>query len=580
MRKMRKNKLSGYEPEKENVKTFNRNTVLINKGNILRNIFIIGALFMLFGPQASAQIIQNVSIKKSNVFGYLITQSEKVDESFGGGYSMYVPAYPLVKDYPGREFQSGLFGTWMHPKNEKPLPIEKMYIDVEGGLGWWRDTEYATETPKFIMGGVQLNFVGWANGVGAGQGRNWDTPKGKYGVAQLSPWVLWPPDGLNIKQGTCGEMFGSGYLPLPLTEPKEKTAGTDVSTGNQCWTLFLNTANFKGPLTFFTPYFWSEASTKDPRIEGLSLDQRPSEANKAFQQETQHIHSAEAADSKGVRYARMAPTNYPTNQEGISELLHRRMVYNKKALWNDVEAWFKGGKPADSKIKLEGAADMVKFKKNVRSSWGFRGDHIPKDKGALMNITSFMNVEVTDDATLKIEWKGDLVTRTKTEIGGLVTLPEYYKLVDSDKNKNGEWIAVAPEDVPKETGLHSLSFKRKYEGGNKTYVTPEAPVSCWKTPGPVAGPFRAKLGDGSTVTYFWYKFCDQPALLNAAMSKKERMEMQRRVELLHRHWTKDREYLPPATVGKLAELDPALFVTPPKGMEIGYVPIVTRQGIE
>jgi hypothetical protein len=33
-------------------------------------------------------------------------------------------------------------------------------------------------------------------------------------------------------------------------------------------------------------------------------------------------------------------------------------------------------------------------------------------------------------------------------------------------------------------------------------------------------------------------------------------------------------------VGKLAELDPALFVTPPKGMEIGYVPIVTRQGIE
>jgi hypothetical protein len=197
-----------------------------------------------------------------------------------------------------------------------------------------------------------------------------------------------------------------------------------------------------------------------------------------------------------------------------------------------------------------------------------------------MNISSFMNVDVTDDATLKIAWKGNLVTRTKTEIGGLVTLPEYYKLVDSDKNKNGEWIAVAPEDVPEETGLHSLSFKRKYEGGNKTYVTPEAPGSCWKTPGPVAGPFRAKLGDGSTVTYYWYKFCDQPALLNAAMSKKERMEMQRRVELLHRHWTKDREYLPPATVGKLAELDPALFVTPPKGMEIGYVPIVTRQGIE
>jgi hypothetical protein len=27
----------------------------------------------------------------------------------------------------------------------------------------------------------------------------------------------------------------------------------------------------------------------------------------------------------------------------------------------------------------------------------------------------------------------------------------------------------------------------------------------------------------------------------------------------------------------LADLDPAVLVTPPKGMEIGYVPIVTRQ---
>ena len=54
--------------------------------------------------------------------------------------------------------------------------------------------------------------------------------------------------------------------------------------------------------------------------------------------------------------------------------------------------------------------------------------------------------------------------------------------------------------------------------------------------------------------------------------------MQARIEKLHRSWTKDREYLPPPALGKLAELDPALIVTPPKGLEVGYVPIVTRQG--
>ena len=79
------------------------------------------------------------------------------------------------------------------------------------------------------------------------------------------------------------------------------------------------------------------------------------------------------------------------------------------------------------------------------------------------------------------------------------------------------------------------------------------------------------------VTYYWYRFADQPALLNADLTAAERENLQKRVEMLHRKWTKDREYLPPATVGKLAELDPALIVTPPKGMEIGYVPIVIRQ---
>ncbi|MCD6346679.1 MAG: hypothetical protein J7L96_04585, partial [Bacteroidales bacterium] len=544
-----------------------------------QTVFLAYILLILLAPLASAQETSERLILKGNVGGYLISQREKVDESYNAGYSMYAAAYPLIREYPGRSFQSGLFGTWMHPQHDRPLPVEKLYTDIEGGLGWWRDTEYATATPKFIMGGVQLNFAGWANGPGAGQGRDWDNPKGKYGVAQLSPWVLWPPDGLNLKQGTNGELFGSGYLPLPLTEPKSTTAGKNVSTGNQCWTLFLNTGNFKGPVAFFTPYFWTRASVEDPRIDGLFLDQCPSQANKPFQMETQHIYSAEATDSKGQRYARMAPTQYPVGPDGNTDLLHRLMVYNKKALWDDVEAWFKGGKPANGIIDLKGAYQQ-KFKKGGRSSWRFYGEHIPKDKRALMNITSYMDANVTDTATLRVRWEGDLIKRRETENGDVLTLPEYYKLVKTEGDDIGEWIAVAPEDVPTETGLHDIDFSNKDPRTPTAYVTPEEKESSWKTPGPVAGPFKAKLGDGSTVTYYWYRFADQPALLNADMSREEREEMQRRVEMLHRNWTKDREYLPPPMIGKLAEIDPALIITPPPGLEIGYVPIVTKQGIE
>ena len=545
--------------------------------------YLITYFFLiLLAPLASAQDIlvkKEANILKTHVGGYLITQREKVDESYNAGYSMYAAAWPLLREYPGRSFQSGLFGTWMHPQHDGSLPVEKLYTDIEGGLGWWRDTEYATATPKFIMGGVQLNFAGWANGPGAGRGRDWDNPRGKYGVAQLSPWVLWPPDGLNLKQGTNGELFGSGYLPLPLTKMKTITGGKNISTGNQCWTLFVNAGNFKGPIAFFTPYFWTRASVDDPRLDGFFLDQRPSMANKPFQMETQHIHSAEATDSKGQKYARMAPTQYPVGTKGNSDLLHRLMVYNKKALWDDVIAWFEGGPSADGKIDMEGAS-MQKFKKGVRSNWKFYGEHIPKDKRALMNITSYLDPTVTDSSTLSVRWEGDLITKRETENGAVITLPEYYKFEKNDGDDIGEWIAVAKESVPTETGLHQLSFSRVYEGGNKTYVTPEASKSPWKTPGPASGPFKVKLGDGSTLTYYWYRFADQPALLNADLSKEEREEMQRRVELLHRNWTMDREYLPPPMIGKLADIDPALIITPPEGMEAGYVPIVTRQGLE
>jgi hypothetical protein len=65
--------------------------------------------------------------------------------------------------------------------------------------------------------------------------------------------------------------------------------------------------------------------------------------------------------------------------------------------------------------------------------------------------------------------------------------------------------------------------------------------------------------------------------LNADMTPEEREKMQKRIEAIHQHWPIDRNYLAPPTVGKTADIAPALIVTPPKGMESGYVPIATKQ---
>lgn len=502
--------------------------------------------------------------------GYLFIPAQKVPEEFNGGFSVYAAAWPIVDTYPGHRFQTGLCGTWMFPQHEPDKkPEGKCYTDVEGGLGWWRDTHFPTTTPKFIMGGVGPNFKWIANGPGYGAG-TWEKPRGQYGVAQLSPWVLFPLDGLNLKQGTCGELFGYGYLPLPLTPAKRTTAGKNVPTGNHCWTLFLNTANFKGPVAFFTPFFWSQATLENPQWAGLMLDSRPAEPNKAFQMETQHIPAILATNKDGKVYARIAPTSFPMGLEGYSVVMHRITAYKMAALWDDVLRWFEGGPPASGQIKTE-ASVVHTMGKGGGSSWSIYLPNTPRAEKAPLPWRAFATSFTLDAITFGYRWNEEL---TRKE-GSRVVLPEYYRL-DSD-GKKSQWTVVSPKEVPPELGLTQHRFVTPKEKPQEPRTTPEDPASCWKKPGPAAGPFQARLGDGSVVTYYWYRFADQPAMLNADLTPEERELVQKRVEMLHRTWTKDRNYLPPPEVGRLASLDPALIVTPPRGMEAGYVPIATRQ---
>ena len=76
-----------------------------------------------------------------------VAQSQ-VPASFNFGFSFYTAAWPLEK-YQGHKFRSGLYRTWMHPQYDERGP-DKLYSDIERGLGWWTDTRCPSETPKFI----------------------------------------------------------------------------------------------------------------------------------------------------------------------------------------------------------------------------------------------------------------------------------------------------------------------------------------------------------------------------------------------------------------------------------------------
>ncbi len=304
----------------------------------------VSILLVAMHPGVNAQIVEG----RQSGFTWITTENV-ADTAFGSGYTMYCAAWPIFKDYPGpQDFQTGLSSSWMTTRKLDSQP--QFYTTIEGGLGWWHDTRFGKKVPKFIMGGVAKDFYAWANGPGAGRSdllpngqRDWSTPGGKYGVAQLSNRLLWAPDGLNIAQGVNGELLGYGYIPLPLTEPITNTNGTDVVTGNQCWTLFLNSTNFKGPATFFLPTFWTEPVLLDPSLEGLMLDTRPSDPNVAFGVEHAGSPALISRDTNGDRYAKVNRLQFPANNDDRSMVLNHITVYSPDALWTDMEAWFNGG---------------------------------------------------------------------------------------------------------------------------------------------------------------------------------------------------------------------------------------------
>ncbi len=158
-------------------------------------------------------------------------------------------------------------------------------------------------------------------------------------------------------------------------------------------------------------------------------------------------------------------------------------------------------------------------------------------------------------------------------------LPEYFELGADNK-----WHPISADAVPASTELTTTEVPTSPRP-ETTYLTPlesdcafQDPNGPWNSPGPAAGPFYAELGDGSTVTYHWYRFVDQPAIVHANLPDSVRDEMQARVELIHANWSDGGRIHGAPERGQPRHRRPRCdCVTSRRRMEIGYVPIVTRQ---
>ncbi len=531
---------------------------------------------------ADAAQPQSPKLVSQGLAGYISMRVPAPPAEYGYGVSLYATAWPLLEK-PLSDFQIGLASIWIVPENrsinypllpkgtlardswpERGPSYRDVFQTIEGGLGFWANTRFGSPTAKFRMNGTndgynhEISTPGWAFGGGPSAKA---LAADKMGIAQLSSRILVPPDGLTFKKGTCGELLGYAWMALPLTRAKATTAGINVPTGNQCWTLFLNTQNARGPVAFYTPSTWSRISRQYPPAAARGLDTRPGLVTGGAI-EINTVPRMVAADAKGVSYTRIPRLQFPVDKDGHTVLIHNLTHYSKDALYSQVERWMNGGEVPTGAFDSLGAIRPACTANPLVVRQG-------EAKTLISSVGNWVDTVSFDSSTFGLKWNPSVLQPWANGVRKGV-FPEYAK------KEGNSLVAVSADSVPDETGLKQATFPEARK--DLDYVSPESGNSVWTHPGPAAGPFKAKLSDGSILTYYWYRFIDQPSLQDADLTAEEKARLQLAAEGIQSHWTLDKQYMAAPTTGTLATLDPALLVKPPHGLEVGFVPIVVRQG--
>jgi hypothetical protein len=334
----------------------------------------------------------------------------------------------------------------------------------------------------------------------------------------------------------------------------------EVATGDSSWTLFLNSANFKGPVAFFPPKTWSRKSKRNPVAVGRGLD-----ARKAFMRSpAMEFNTVPGMQARHMltSYVCIPKISFPVEKTGgkdVTPLMQDMMLYSREAIYAPVMSWFANGPAASGAFGDKGAIankfdtpDPVDFKAPFVGGTPLRG---------ISDLVEVINLSDSKSCSWGLWWKAP----PKSEfVKG--QLPQYFVGGNAVPNS---MVPIKDLELPE--------FRAPATGPAYELPTPLGDDNkAWKDPADKDS-FSVVLGDKTTVEYRWYKFIDQPALQNLNLTDEQKDRLQKRVELLHKKWGINNRFMKDPSKGKLISVDPKLIVTPPKNREVGYVPIVIGQ---
>jgi hypothetical protein len=504
--------------------------------------------------------------RAQGLHGYIASSASWPSEDHTAGMGFYAGVWSLV-DAPYSNFQIGLPSTWITPDNhdntteplcpegttardywpERGPTYEAVFQTMEGGIGYWVGNRFRYGPPKFSINSTpdcytsQVASPGWPF-----FGSSTPLPDDFLGIAQLSNRVLIPPDGMTFQGSPHGEFLGYAYMALPLTDARPDPQ----PTGNQSWTLFLNSQNFKGPVAYFLPETWSRMSSdyNFPFIEHRTLDSRRANRGGSGSMEINSVPMTKAVDGP-ITYTKIPQLRFPVNGLDRTVLVRDVSYYSRDAIFNDVLAWRGGG---DMPTGLFDPAA-----RELPTLYAFPVNYTQESE-TISGINEVATPTIFDDNSFGLSW-------STPAVDGVGVFPQYF--ADSGDTR----VAVDEGVVPQ--SLRDYDFALAPSGPPYN-----APLSgAWATPGPAAGPYTTVLNDDSEVTYYWYRFIDQPVFQQYGYTTEQKNQLQALVEAIHANWTPEKPFMADLSAGTLVELDHTLIVTPPPGLEVGYVPLVVNQ---
>ena len=376
------------------------------------------------------------------------------------------------------------------------------------------------------------------------------------GIVQISNRLVLPPDGLTLSKTG---LLGVSYLKTPLG----KTAASD---DRAYWTLLLDTDGFKGPVLYFLPEFFDTRPVGYEQQSAWLPDFGDGDvaANLGAPGYEWNTIKAYRASDGSYKIPKMVYPPSPIDPSRSVLITHPRK-YSSADLHDPLDEWLSstdGSAALDAASLMAGGQRASCYNSNQRASY-----RLDNTRGVYANEWGTLRTSVED---------GECVWSLKLDGAPADgAAPAYF-----DKNGN----ALDEADAPPE--LVQQSFPQKTSFGPYDGIGRPPSGGCTASPGAADDNlYCARTSSPSWVAYKWYKFVEQPAMQRANLDSNEKAYLQGRIEKLHRQlnadggasaWIKSRG----AEAEGLAALEGSQLVTPPPGLEVGYVPVPLYEGIE